>query len=123
MTIGLPVWAAGLTIETVADAQKFRFKSQPGGGAHWVDTGLWSLSRHPNYFGEILCWWGVFLFAWPDLGRWALLGMVGPTTLTAILLFFTGIPTLERSAREKWGEDPAYEAYRERTRMLVPWPK
>lgn len=123
MTIGVLVWVGGLAIETVADAQKFRFKTQPGGQARWVDVGLWGLSRHPNYFGELLCWWGVFFFVWPNLGAWAWLGAAGPLTLTAILLFFTGIPTLEKSAREKWGENPAYKAYRERTRLLVPWPK
>ena len=123
MTIGLLVWAGGLAIETVADLQKFRAKSKAGGSARWVDTGLWSLSRHPNYFGEILCWWGVFLFTWPDLGARAIAGLIGPVTLTAILLFFTGIPTLDKSAREKWGQNPEYQAYRARTRLLVPWPK
>jgi steroid 5-alpha reductase family enzyme len=123
MTIGLLVWAAGLVIETIADAQKFRFKSQPGGGGHWVDTGLWRLSRHPNYFGEILCWWGVFFFVSRDLGPWVWAGAIGPVTLTAILLFFTGIPTLEKSASEKFAGNPEYQAYRERTRLLVPWPK
>jgi steroid 5-alpha reductase family enzyme len=123
MTIGLVVWGTGLAVETVADAQKFRFKSQPGGGGRWIDSGLWRLSRHPNYFGEILCWWGVFAFTIPDLGTWVWAGAVGPVTLTLILLFFTGIPTLEKSAREKWGDDPEYRAYRERTRLLVPWPK
>jgi len=87
MTIGLLVWATGLAIETVADAQKFRFKSQPDGAGRWIDTGLWRLSRHPNYFGEILCWWGVFAFTIPDLGRWVVAGAIGPVTLTLILLF------------------------------------
>lgn len=123
MLAGVLFWALGLVIETVADMQKFRAKLQPGGRGRWVDTGLWRLSRHPNYFGEMLCWWGIFGFTAGHLGDLVWLGAVGPLTLTAILLFFTGIPPLEKRAREKWGDDPAYQAYRERTRLLIPWPK
>lgn len=123
MIAGLLPWAIGLVIETVADAQKFRHKSRPGGRARWVDTGLWRLSRHPNYFGELLCWWGVFLFVAPDLGVLALPALIGPVTITGILLAGTGIPTLEASAQRKWGDDPEYRAYRARTPVLVPWPR
>ncbi|MEZ5319185.1 MAG: DUF1295 domain-containing protein [Vicinamibacterales bacterium] len=123
MTAGVLVWAAGLVIETVADRQKFRHKTAPGGRDRWVDTGLWRYSRHPNYFGELLCWWGVFLFVLPDLGWLAPVGLVGPLTITLVLLRLTGIPTLEQSAARKWGADPAYQAYRRRTRLLVPWPR
>jgi steroid 5-alpha reductase family enzyme len=123
MTAGLAIWSAGLAIETVADLQKFRFKSQPGAGGRWIDTGLWRYSRHPNYFGELLCWWGVLVYVAPDLGPWLAVGVVGPLTITSLLLFGTGIPTLERSASEKWGRDPAYEAYRRRTNLLIPWPR
>lgn len=123
MWVGLLMWGAGLAIETFADAQKFRQKTQPGGSHRWVDTGLWRYSRHPNYFGEILCWWGVFLFAARDLGTWALVGAIGPATLTALLLWVTGIPTLEASATKKWAGNAEYAAYRARTRTLVPWPR
>jgi steroid 5-alpha reductase family enzyme len=122
MSVGLVVWALGLTIETVADQQKFAFKRTPGGKTRWTDVGLWRYSRHPNYFGELLCWWGVFLFTGPGLGAWIPLAAVGPLTITGILLFVTGIPTLEASARRKWGENPAYHEYRSRTRTLIPWP-
>jgi steroid 5-alpha reductase family enzyme len=120
--VAVAVWATGLVIETAADIQKFRFKQRAHGKARWVDTGLWQYSRHPNYFGEMLCWWGTFLFAARDLGPWVALGAVGPVTVTIVLLYVTGVPTLERSANEKWASDPAYQAYRERTRLLVPWP-
>ncbi len=109
-------------IESVADQQKFAFKQTPGGRGRWTDTGLWRYSRHPNYFGELLCWWGIFVFVAPGLGAWSLLALVGPLAITAILLFATGIPTLEASATRKWGENPEYHAYRARTRSLVPWP-
>jgi steroid 5-alpha reductase family enzyme len=123
MTAGLVIWLAGLVIETTADLQKFRFKSQPGASGRWIDTGLWRHSRHPNYFGELLCWWGVLVYVAPDLGPWLVAGVVGPLTITSLLLFGTGIPTLERSASEKWGRDPDYEAYRRRTNLLIPWPR
>ncbi|MDH5234154.1 MAG: DUF1295 domain-containing protein [Gemmatimonadota bacterium] len=122
MALGVTIWLVGLVIETVADHQKFAFKRAPGGQGKWTDTGLWRYSRHPNYFGELLCWWGVYVFAAPGLGAWALLALAGPLAITGILLFATGIPTLDASARKKWGDDPAYQAYRARTRLLVPWP-
>lgn len=122
MTMGVLVWAAGLVIETVADAQKFAAKRQPGGGARWVESGLWKYARYPNYFGEMLCWWGVWLFVAPDLGWWNAAGLLGPISITFILLKVTGIPTLEKSAQQKWGANPDYHAYVRRTRLLVPLP-
>jgi steroid 5-alpha reductase family enzyme len=122
MAAGALIWLAGLVIETVADAQKFGFKNREGLRSRWPDHGLWRYSRHPNYFGELLCWWGVFVFELPVLGWWALPGAAGPLTITGLLLFVTGIPTLEASAQRKWGDDPAYVAYRLRTNRLIPWP-
>ena len=123
MPVGAAVWLTGLVIETVADAQKFRHKSRPGGDRSWVDTGLWRYSRHPNYFGELLCWWGVFVFVAGDLSGWWWLAIAGPALITLLLLFGTGVPTLEKSANRKWGDDPAYAEYRRRTRLLVPLPR
>jgi steroid 5-alpha reductase family enzyme len=122
MTVGAVVWLAGFLVETVADAQKFRSKRRPAGRTRWMSTGLWRYSRHPNYFGELLCWWGVFIFVAGDLGSWAALAVIGPLALTYVLLFVTGIPTLDRSALAKWGDDPAYLEYRRRTNRLLPWP-
>jgi steroid 5-alpha reductase family enzyme len=121
MTAGAAVWLIGLVIETVADIQKYQFKRAGGTRARWVDHGLWRYSRHPNYFGELLCWWGLFVFVLPDLGWWILVGAAGPLAITGLLLFGTGVPTLEKSANEKWGTDPEYLAYRRRTHRLVPW--
>lgn len=123
LLVGAGIWAVGLVIETIADIQKFRHKSRPAGGTRWVDTGLWRYSRHPNYFGELLCWWGVFVAVAADLGAWVWIGAIGPVTITYLLLRVTGIPTLEKSANEKWSTDPEYRRYRARTRLLVPWPK
>jgi steroid 5-alpha reductase family enzyme len=119
---GAAIWLIGLVVETVADLQKFRHKSRPGGGASWIETGLWRYSRHPNYFGELLCWWGVFVFVSADLGWLIWLGLFGPVAITLVLLFATGVPQLERNAERKFGAQPGYQAYRRRTSLIVPWP-
>jgi steroid 5-alpha reductase family enzyme len=121
MSVGSAVWLLGLFIETVADAQKFVAKRRPGGGARWMDTGLWKYSRHPNYFGELLCWWGVFVFVAGHYTGWQWAGVIGPVAITYIILFVTGIPTLEASAKKKWGANPAYHAYVNRTNRLILW--
>jgi len=122
LAAGALIWLAGLVIETIADAQKFRARNRQGDRPRWTDHGLWRYSRHPNYFGEILCWWGVFVFVVPGLGWWALVAAAGPLAITGLLLFATGIPTLEASANRRWGRDPEYVAYRLRTNRLIPWP-
>jgi steroid 5-alpha reductase family enzyme len=119
-TLGLMIWGVGLTIETCADLQKFRQKTDPDGRGRWIESGLWRYSRHPNYLGELLCWWGIFLYVAPDLGGESALAAIGPITLTLLLLFVTGIPILEREADRKWGEEAAYEAYKRRTPVLIP---
>jgi steroid 5-alpha reductase family enzyme len=117
--VGLLVWLVGLLIESVADAQKFRHKTSAAGRDRWTDVGLWRHARHPNYFGELLCWWGVFVFVAVDLGAWALLGVVGPLMITVLLLFVSGIPPLEQSAQRRWGTLPEYQEYKRRTRLLI----
>ena len=119
---GAAVWLAGLVIEAVADAEKSAFRSRPGNDGRFVSTGLWRYSRHPNYFGEILVWWGLFLYAVPFLDGAAFAVVAGPVFITLLLLFVSGIPLLERSADEKYGGDPAYHDYKRRTSILVPLP-
>jgi steroid 5-alpha reductase family enzyme len=112
---GVLVWAVGLVFEAVGDAQLLRFVRDPSKRGLVLDTGLWRYTRHPNYFGEALLWWGPFLVALstPD-GVWAL---VSPLTIGALLLFVSGIPMLEaRMARS-----PAFRAYQARTSAFVPW--
>ena len=119
---GLLIWAAGLIIETTADFQKKRFRDQLENTGRWIETGLWKVSRHPNYFGEILCWTGFYLFAAPALdpaGR--LVALLSPLTIAVLLLFFSGIPPLEKKADLRWGKEEAYQAYKKRTSLLIPW--
>ncbi len=116
--IGFAVWLAGLLVESVADHQKWRFKIS--GAPGFVRTGLWSVSRHPNYLGEMLVWWGIWLYALPSISGWWHLAALGPAAITALLLFVTGIPLLERSADTRYGSDPAYRAYKDATPLLLP---
>ncbi len=119
---GACVWLAGLLIETVADAQKSGFRAKDENRGRFVASGLWRYSRHPNYFGEILVWWGLFVYAVPVLHGASFSVVAGPVFITVLLLFVSGIPLLERSADEKYGDDPAYRDYKRRTSILVPLP-
>ncbi|KAK6153980.1 hypothetical protein DH2020_013619 [Rehmannia glutinosa] len=101
--IGWIMWALGLLVETIADQQKLTFKNSPESRGKWCDVGLWKYSRHPNYFGEILLWWGIFVAATPVLENAEWLVIFGPIFLTLLLLFLSGIPLLEKSADRKHG--------------------
>lgn len=120
---GTAVWLVGLVIEAVSDAQKSAFKAKISGRERFVSSGLWRYSRHPNYFGEMLVWWGLFVYAVPFLDGAAFAVAIGPAFLTLLLLFVSGIPLLERSAEAKYGADPAYREYKRRTSILVPLPR
>jgi steroid 5-alpha reductase family enzyme len=119
---GAIVWLAGLLIEAVADAQKSAFRGRDENRGRFIESGLWRYSRHPNYFGEMLVWWGIFVYAVPFLDGAAFAVVAGPAFITMLLLFVSGIPLLERSADEKYGDDPAYREYKRRTSILVPLP-
>ena len=119
---GAAVWLAGLLIEAVADAQKAVFRAKEENRGRLVASGLWRYSRHPNYFGEILVWWGLFLYVVPALHGAAFAVVIGPVFITLLLLFVSGIPLLEKSADEKYGSDAAYRDYKRRTSILVPLP-
>lgn len=118
--VGAAAFFAGLLIETVADAQKSAFRAKEENRGRFVATGLWRYSRHPNYFGELLVWWALFVYAVPFLDGAAYAVVLGPVSITVLLLFVTGIPPLERSSLAKYEGDPAYQEYRRRTSLLVP---
>ena len=120
--IGLLVWVAGFGLEVVADAQKSRFRADPANKGRFIHTGLWSWSRHPNYFGEILLWVGVAIVALPVLRGWQWVTLISPVFVALLLLRVSGVPLLEKSADEKWGGQLDYEAYKYRTSLLVPRP-
>ena len=120
--VGAALWALGFAIEAVSDAQKHAFRNNPENARRWIETGLWKYSRHPNYIGETLLWWGIFLFVLPNLSGLLLLSVIGPSFITLLLLFVSGIPLLEKSADLKHGADPAYQAYKRRTSLFLPLP-
>lgn len=117
--LGLAMWLKGFYFEVVADAQKSAFKN--AGKPGLITTGLWKYSRHPNYFGESLLWWGLFIYTIPALQGALWLTIFGPVFITLLLLFVSGIPLLEKSADQKYGDDPIYQAYKRRTSIFVPW--
>jgi steroid 5-alpha reductase family enzyme len=112
---GSAVWLFGFLIEAGADAQLARFKRLPENKGRIITTGLWRFSRHPNYFGEAVLWWGIFLLALPLPGGWA--AVVGPMMITVLLRFISGVPMLER----KYKGRPDFEAYARRTNAFIPW--
>ena len=120
---GAVVWLAGFLLEAVADAQKSAFKAKEENRGRFIAAGLWRYSRHPNYLGEMLVWWGLFVYVVPTLHGAAFAVVAGPVCITLLLLFVSGIPPLERSADEKHGDDPAYRDYKSRTGILVPLPR
>ncbi|EPS73789.1 hypothetical protein M569_00967, partial [Genlisea aurea] len=120
--IGWIIWCIGIAIEATADQQKLAFKNSPENRGKWCNVGVWKYSRHPNYFGEIFLWWGIFIAASPVLKNAEWLVVIGPTFLTALLLFISGIPLLEDSADKNYGNVAAYRQYKKSTSPLVPLP-
>lgn len=120
--VGIAVWVLGFAIEAVADAQKAAFASDPRHRGDFISTGLWSLSRHPNYVGEILLWLGVAILAAPALSGWQYLLLLSPVLVYAQLRFASGVPMLERRAEARWGGQEDYEAYKRSTPLLFPVP-
>ncbi|MBN2100657.1 DUF1295 domain-containing protein [Candidatus Dojkabacteria bacterium] len=120
--LGIIIWFTGLLIETIADIQKFMFKSKPENKGLWIESGLWKYSRHPNYFGEILCWVGVFTFITPILRNWEFLTVISPLYITTLLLFVSGIPILEKRYNERYKNNRDYQEYKNSTSLLIPLP-
>lgn len=118
--IGLLVWAFGFIVEVVADSQKSRFSAKPENKGKFIQSGLWSRSRHPNYFGEILLWIGVAVIALPVLQGWQWIALISPVFVSLLITRVSGVPLLEKKADAKWGGQEEYEAYKKRTPVLIP---
>ena len=120
--IGLLVWLVGFGLESIADSQKNKFKADSANEGKFIQTGLWSWSRHPNYFGEIVLWIGVAIIALPVLSGWQWVTMISPVFVFFLLTRISGVPMLEKRADEKWGGQEDYEAYKVNTSILIPLP-
>ena len=118
--VGLSIWLLGFSIEVVADNQKTVFNTESNNQGKWIDSGLWSYSRHPNYLGEILLWTGIACFGISCFTGLERVAWISPIFIYLLLTKLSGIPILDRRALEKWGDDVEYQRYRENTPALFP---
>ncbi len=114
--VGLLITAAAIWIEMRSDRELFEFKRNRREGEEILETGLWAYSRHPNYFGEVLFWWGIYItgLAANSAYWWTI---VGPLAMTALFLFVS-VPMMERHMIER---HPSYEARRMERSSFIPW--
>lgn len=119
-SVGLVLWLVGFLIEAIADNQKRKFKQQKNTSKEFIQTGLWSRSRHPNYFGEILLWIGIAIIAYPALYQWQLVTLISPLFVILLLTKISGISLQEEQANERWADDPEYQVYKNSTPVLIP---
>ncbi len=113
---GVIIWGIGMFFEAVGDWQLTQFKKDPKNKGKIMQSGLWRYTRHPNYFGEVVLWWGIFLFALGTAGWW--ITIIGPLTITVLILFVSGIPLLEK----KYDGRPEFEEYKKQTSIFFPLP-
>ena len=118
--IGLSIWILGFGIEVIADNQKTIFNTEPDNQGKWIDSGLWSYSRHPNYLGEILLWTGIAFFGISCFTGLERVAWISPIFIYLLLTKISGTPILDKRALEKWGDDPEYQKYRVNTPALIP---
>lgn len=112
--LGVLLWAIGFAFEAIGDYQLSVFVKNKTQAGQIMQTGLWRYTRHPNYFGEVLLWWGIFLLVLPlEYGLWAI---ISPLTITFLLLYVSGIPMLEA----KYADNPQFQAYKKRTSAFFP---
>jgi steroid 5-alpha reductase family enzyme len=115
--VGVMLWCIGFFFESVGDYQLKKFLKDPAHKGKIMDQGLWAYSRHPNYFGEVLQWWGIFLCA--VLLPFGYLTAVGPLLITYLIVFISGVPMLEK----KYEGRPDFEAYKKKTSVFFPLPR
>jgi steroid 5-alpha reductase family enzyme len=118
--IGLSIWILGFGIEAIADNQKTVFNKESNNQGKWIDSGLWSYSRHPNYLGEILLWTGIAFFGISSFTGLERVAWISPIFIYLLLTKVSGTPILDKRALEKWGDDPEYQKYRDKTPALIP---
>lgn len=118
--ISLVLFFIGLVFETVADWQKYQFKSQEQNKNTFIRIGLWKFSRHPNYFGEMLMWWSIYFFVFSNLDGWQHLTLISPLYISFLLLFVSGVPTLEKKYEKQYGKE--WQDYKKKTSLIFPLP-
>ena len=120
--LGIALWLFGFIVEVTADNQKTEFRKNPDNRNRFITIGVWSWSQHANYFGEITLWFGLALVALPVLSGWQLATLISPVFVYFLLTKVSGIPLLDRLAKQKWGTDSDYLSYTQATSKLLLWP-
>lgn len=113
--LGMIIWIIGFWFESTADRQLKDFLANTKNKGKLIQTGLWKYSRHPNYFGEVTVWWGLWLMT-IGTGYWYL-SLISPMTITFLITKVSGVPLLEK----KYEGRPDWEEYKRRTSVLIPW--
>lgn len=113
--LGISLWCYGFLVESIADYQKDRFKSNSINKGKIIMSGLWKYSRHPNYYGEAVLWWGIFLFLCSSINFYII--MISPIVLTFLLLKVSGVTLLE----QKYKDHPDFEVYKKTTNAFILW--
>jgi steroid 5-alpha reductase family enzyme len=119
--VGWVMFAIGFICESVADHQKFTYRRNSKNGNHWCDKGIWKFSRHPNYFGEIAVWWGIWISCASVFQTFEFFSVLSPILITIILMCGSGVPTTEKSADKRFGTSIEYQEYKRRTPVCVPF--
>lgn len=119
--IGFTIVIIGFIIEVVADMQKRKFRTNISNKGQFISSGLWSISRHPNYFGEMMIWVGMSFVTIPILIGWQFITLISPIFVIFLLTKVSGINLLEASANDKWGADKNYQDYKDKTSVLIPF--
>ncbi len=119
LVVGVLLWILGFAIEVIADEQKRRFRQAPDNASRFIQSGLWRWSQHPNYFGEILLWFGIGVIALPSLQGSQYVLLISPVFVWLLLTKISGVRMLDASARRRWGDDPEYKRYRSATPVLI----
>lgn len=133
--VGWGIWGIGWLFEAIADQQRFAFNRRGSGSENappnsstlpFPHTGLWFVCRHPNYFGEIILWLGIWISAsyglWPVSVPAAILGLLSPLLTATLLLGVSGMPMGERRDAQRWGHLPSYRGYLAKTSPVWPFP-
>ena len=111
LVLGTLIWILGFSIEVIADNQKTKFRAKKENEDKFITTGLWSWSRHPNYFGEILLWFGVAIVALPSLEGWLYFALISPIFVFIQLTRISGVSLLEARGRKQWKGNEEYQRY------------
>lgn len=119
---GWVLWFFGFFVEAIADTQKHVFRSDPANATGFITSGMWALSRHPNYFGEICMWLGICLSGSGCFSGADWLVFLSPVTVYLLLTRVNGVPQLEKHGDVLWGHLPEYKGYKQRTPCIVPLP-